>query len=157
MSGPERVLLMLEGAGMEAVLERAGRFVPASGIDDPAGFAVSEAGRAIRAVVLAGAKPLPEWVWALPGLGLIACIGVGYDGIDLERARRQGIAVTAGRGVNDADVADMAIGLLLAVVRNIARGDRAVRAGTWTGLPCGSRSRRRRSWPGSSRVTRMPW
>jgi hydroxypyruvate reductase len=142
MSAPaEPILLMLEGAGMEAVLGRAGRFVPAGAIADPAGFAASEAGRAIRAVVVAGAKPLPDWVWALPALGLIACVGVGHDGIDLDRARHRGIAVTAGRGVNDADVADMAIGLLLAVVRHIARGDRAVRAGAWTGLPALDRAR----------------
>jgi len=142
MSAPlAPVLLMLEGAGMEAVLDGVCRIVPASGIGDREGLPASEAGRAIRAVVLAGAAPLPDWVWALPRLGLIACIGVGYDGIDIERAQRRGIAVTAGRGVNDADVADMAIGLLLAVVRHIARGDRAVRAGAWTGLPALERAR----------------
>jgi lactate dehydrogenase-like 2-hydroxyacid dehydrogenase len=47
-----------------------------------------------------GPIPPEEWMWHLPGLRMIACMGVGYDGVDLSRAHMKGITVTAGRGVN---------------------------------------------------------
>jgi lactate dehydrogenase-like 2-hydroxyacid dehydrogenase len=137
----EPVLLALEGAGLERVLADFCRVVPASQIGDPTVFRAGELGSAIRAVVVTGAAPLPDWMWELPKLALIACVGVGYDGIDIKRACYRDIAVTAGRGVNDEDVADMALGLLLAVVRHIAQGDRAVRAGAWKTLPALARAR----------------
>jgi lactate dehydrogenase-like 2-hydroxyacid dehydrogenase len=140
-NGRETVLLVLEGAGLEKGLAALCDVVPLSTIEDGPAFAASEAGRAVQAVVVAGAAPLAEWMWDLPGLGLIACVGVGYNGIDLERARRRGIAVTAGQGVNDDDVADMAVALVLAVVRHVALGDRIVRAGEWTKLPMLARAR----------------
>lgn len=49
----------------------------------------------------------------------------------MSSARGRGIQVTTGRGANDEDVTDMAVGLLIAAVRDIGRGDRLVRAGEW--------------------------
>jgi lactate dehydrogenase-like 2-hydroxyacid dehydrogenase len=67
----------------------------------------------------------------LPALEIIAIHGVGYDGIDLAATRARGIAVTTTPDVLTDDVADLAIGLMLAVQRRIVANDRAVRDGGW--------------------------
>jgi lactate dehydrogenase-like 2-hydroxyacid dehydrogenase len=77
----------------------------------------------------------PEIMDALPGLGLIACYGTGYEGVDLAAANARGIAVTHGRGVNAASVADHAMALVLATVRRVGQGDRLIREGRWTSHP----------------------
>ena len=67
----------------------------------------------------------------LPALEIVAIHGVGHDGIDLAAARARGVAVTTTPDVLTDDVADLAIGLMLAVQRRIAANDRAVRDGGW--------------------------
>lgn len=67
----------------------------------------------------------------LPKLEIVACYGVGTDAIDLGYARSKGIRVTNTPDVLTADVADMGIALLLAVARQIPRGDTYVRDGSW--------------------------
>lgn len=68
---------------------------------------------------------------ALPRLEMIACYGVGTDAIDLERARARNIRVSNTPEVLTKDVADMALGLILAVLRRIPQGDAYVRSGQW--------------------------
>jgi len=68
----------------------------------------------------------------LPQLALIACLGAGYEGVDLDAAGTRGIPVTCARGANAATVADHAIGLMLAVMRDIPARDAAVRAGMFS-------------------------
>ncbi|PZO74232.1 MAG: dihydrofolate reductase [Sphingomonas taxi] len=68
----------------------------------------------------------------LPALEIIAIHGVGYDGIDLAATKARGIAVTTTPDVLTDDVADLAIGLMLAVQRRIVANDRAVRDGGWS-------------------------
>ena len=91
-----------------------------------------EARDTIEAMVVAGEfpvdKPLAE---GLPRLSLISCFTVGYDGVDLEWARARGLKVTHSPHVNHEDVADHAMGLILAAWRRIAQGDRQLRAGEW--------------------------
>ncbi len=67
----------------------------------------------------------------LPGLKLIACFSVGLDSVDLVAARERGIAVTNTPDVLTDDVADLAIGLILATARRIAAADHFVRTGRW--------------------------
>ena len=89
------------------------------------------AGR-IRAVVTTGALGLKRAdMDALPALEIIAVNGVGLDGIDLDAARARGIAVTTTPNVLTDDVADVALGLLLASARHIVLLDRFVRDGAW--------------------------
>jgi lactate dehydrogenase-like 2-hydroxyacid dehydrogenase len=86
----------------------------------------------VRAIVHAGEVVLTrEFLSGLPALGLIACVSVGYDGIDVAWCRANGIEVTHARGLNAEDVADHAIGMLLAAWRNIPALDRTVREGRW--------------------------
>jgi lactate dehydrogenase-like 2-hydroxyacid dehydrogenase len=68
----------------------------------------------------------------LPKLEIVACYGVGTDAIDLAYARAHNIRVTNTPDVLTADVADLAVGLLLAAARQIPRADTYVRDGSWT-------------------------
>jgi lactate dehydrogenase-like 2-hydroxyacid dehydrogenase len=79
----------------------------------------------------------------LPALEIISVNGVGYDRIDLDAVRARGVRVTTTLDVLTDDVADLAIGLMLAVDRRIAFNDRAVRAGGWN-VPLGRRTSGRR-------------
>jgi lactate dehydrogenase-like 2-hydroxyacid dehydrogenase len=76
-------------------------------------------------------------VEALPKLRLIACFGnphgVGTD--DRAAAAERGVTVTNTPDSITSVVADLAMGLVLAVMRRIAEGDRFVRAGKWTAGP----------------------
>ena len=72
-----------------------------------------------------------ELILNLPALEVISCYGVGVDAIDLGAAKERGIVVTTTPDVLTDDVADMAIALLLASVREILVGDRFVRSGKW--------------------------
>ncbi|QYC10902.1 2-hydroxyacid dehydrogenase [Brevundimonas nasdae] len=92
-----------------------------------------EAAHDIRVMVVAGEYPLDKaLIEQLPNLSLIACFTSGYDGIDIEWCRARGLPVTHAPGVNHEDVADHALGLILAARRQIASGDRQVRSGEWT-------------------------
>ena len=68
---------------------------------------------------------------ALPKLKIVAVFGVGYDGVDVGYARQHGIRVTNTPGVLSDEVADLAVGLLIAVRRRIVAADRFVRTGGW--------------------------
>ncbi|WP_313574773.1 2-hydroxyacid dehydrogenase [Brevundimonas sp.] len=92
-----------------------------------------EAAHDIRALIVAGEFELDKaLIERLPNLSLIACFTAGYDGIDVEWCRARGLPVTHAPGVNHEDVADHAIGLILAARRQIAEGDRTIRAGGWS-------------------------
>lgn len=64
-------------------------------------------------------------------LRVIARYGVGTDRIDLEAATRHGIVVANTPGANSAAVAELAVGLMLALARHIPQGNQAVRRGEW--------------------------
>jgi len=75
-------------------------------------------------------RPVTEEVLAgAPRLRLVQKIGVGVDTIDLEAARRRGVAVANMPGTNTQAVAEAALMLMLAALRNLAGLDRACRAG----------------------------
>ncbi len=67
----------------------------------------------------------------LPKLEIVACYGVGTDAIDLAYARAHNIRVTNTPDVLTNDVADLAVGLLLASARQIPSADTYVRDGSW--------------------------
>jgi lactate dehydrogenase-like 2-hydroxyacid dehydrogenase len=67
----------------------------------------------------------------LPKLKTIAHFGVGYDTVDVTAARGRKVAVTNTPDVLTDEVADLALGLLLATIRRIPQGDRYVREGKW--------------------------
>ena len=64
-------------------------------------------------------------------LRMIQKWGIGYDRIDVEAARRLGIALAITAGSNAGPVAELSIALMLAVYRRIPYVDRALRQGLW--------------------------
>jgi lactate dehydrogenase-like 2-hydroxyacid dehydrogenase len=101
---------------------------------DDALAALGETRNDIRALVTMGTiGASAELIDALPALGLVLCIGSGYERVDLAAARRRGVAVANGPGMNSACVADLAMGLVIAAVRQVVDGDRFARTGTWSG------------------------
>ncbi|KAL0441523.1 UNVERIFIED_CONTAM: Hydroxyphenylpyruvate reductase [Sesamum radiatum] len=86
----------------------------------------------IRAVVgnaTAGADA--KLIDALPKLEIVSSFSVGLDKIDLTKCKEKGIRVTNTPDVLTDDVADLAIGLMLAVLRRICECDKYVRRGEW--------------------------
>ena len=89
-------------------------------------------GTAIRAVVTGGHLGLANELAAqLPALEIVAINGVGYDKVDLAQAEALGFRVTNTPDVLTDDVADLAIGLAIALLRRIPQADRHVRDGRW--------------------------
>ncbi len=64
---------------------------------------------------------------------LIANFGVGFNHIDINAAKAQGIAVTNTPGVLTDATAEIAMTLLLTSARRTAEGERLVRSGGWHG------------------------
>ena len=82
---------------------------------------------------IAGTGPITaEHLDAAPALQIVARYGVGVDAVDLAAAAERGVLVTNTPGANTSAVADHALALMLAALRDVASGDRAVRAGQWT-------------------------
>ncbi len=90
----------------------------------------------VRGIATSGHKGASAGLIArLPKLEVIACFGVGVDAIDLKAAAARGIPVTNTPDVLTDEVADLAIGLMLASSRRLPQGDRFVRAGKWLDGP----------------------
>lgn len=64
-------------------------------------------------------------------LQVIARYGVGVDRVDVEAATKRGIVVANTPGANSVAVAELAIGLMLALGRQICQADQATRCGEW--------------------------
>ncbi|MDB5892494.1 MAG: hydroxyacid dehydrogenase [Rhodoferax sp.] len=89
-------------------------------------------GAAVRAVLTNGATGLTAAeVDAMPVLEVVCALGVGFENIDVAHCKARGIAVANGAGTNDDCVADHAMALLLAAVRNVRWLDQQCRAGVW--------------------------
>jgi glyoxylate reductase len=65
--------------------------------------------------------------WAGPQLRVVANYAVGVDNVDLEAARRRGIVVANTPDVLTHATAELAMALMLALLRRLAEGDRFVR------------------------------
>jgi len=66
-----------------------------------------------------------------PKLEIVSTFGVGYDHIDANYARDHNIVVTNTPDVLTEEVADIAMGLLIATLREFIKADRYVRSGLW--------------------------
>ena len=89
--------------------------------------------------IVAGLEPYTADVLANApsSLKAICRFGVGYDSVDVAAAKAKNIAVTNTPGTNSDAVADLAIGMMIAIARHIPQGDKSVRDGSWnryTGL-----------------------
>ena len=86
----------------------------------------------VRAIATGGHSPTDAaFMRRFPKLEIVANFGVGYDNVDAAWAGRHGIIVTNTPGVLDEEVADTALGLILATVRQLPAAERHLRAGRW--------------------------
>lgn len=85
--------------------------------------------------MIAGVEPLTEAVFAAnPQLEVISRCGTGFDSIDRVAAARHGIKLLNTPDAPATAVAELTLGLILAVLRRIAEADRNVRSGKWQAL-----------------------
>ncbi|WP_394654082.1 2-hydroxyacid dehydrogenase [uncultured Sphingomonas sp.] len=133
---------------LEAALARRGTVIRWHELDDALRSAwLAEHASDVRVVATGGHIGCPTSLMTrLPKLALVAINGVGYDKVDLEVAHHHGVAVTTTPDVLTDDVADLAIGLVIALLRDLPRADRFVREGAWLAgnLPLGRRVSGRR-------------
>lgn len=84
--------------------------------------------------LIAGLEPLNARVLdAAPSLKAIARVGIGLDTVDLAAAKARGIEVFNTPEPPAQAVAELTIGHILGMLRNISRVDRAIRLGEWKG------------------------
>jgi D-3-phosphoglycerate dehydrogenase/(S)-sulfolactate dehydrogenase len=80
-------------------------------------------------------KVTEELINVAKNLKVIARAGVGLDNIDVKAADRAGVVVVAGLGANALSVAELTLGLALALRRHIAKHDFATKSGKWVRTP----------------------
>src|SRR3569623_2132249 len=84
-----------------------------------------------RVRAIAGGNVSAELMDQLPKLELIANFGVGYDTIDTNAAKARNIRVTNTPDVLNDAVAEITIGLMIALARRIPQAHQFVRDGNW--------------------------
>jgi hydroxypyruvate reductase len=137
---PEILVLVPIYAPALAALEREFAVHKLWAAKDPDALVKELSGR-VRAVVTSGSSGIESRLFeALPRLEIIGCFGTPRGTVDLVLAKHRGVAVTNTPDSITDDVADLAMGLMVAVMRRIAEADRFVRAGRWLSglLPPGS-------------------
>lgn len=123
LQGENPVLEALRAAGYEPVVHPPGG--PASR-DELRGYLQGAVG------MIAGMDRIDDELLAeFPDLRVISRFGVGYDAIDVAAATRHGVTVTYIPDAMVESVADLTLGLMLAVARRIPELDRSVKAGEW--------------------------
>ncbi|KAJ4838077.1 hypothetical protein Tsubulata_040843, partial [Turnera subulata] len=88
--------------------------------------------QSVKAMLAHGRSPLTaNTLRLLPSLRLIITPSAGLNHIDLQECKRRGISMAGAGDVFSDDVADMAVGLLIDLLRKISAADRYVRQGLW--------------------------
>jgi lactate dehydrogenase-like 2-hydroxyacid dehydrogenase len=98
---------------------------------DPEDF-VARHGPTIRGIA-GGAKKKMDgaWLGQFPKLEFVSNFGVGYDGVDAAWCGKNSIIVSNTPDVLTDEVADLALGLLLATIRQLPQADAYLRRGEW--------------------------
>jgi D-3-phosphoglycerate dehydrogenase len=92
----------------------------------------------VVALLTAGTLVTEHDLERYPRLRVVAEFGTGYDGIDLDAARRLGIAVTNVAGYCSEEVADHTLALALHLVRRVRSLAEQARDGRWASVDTGS-------------------
>jgi len=83
-------------------------------------------------ILIAGTEPITARVLdAAPQLQLIARVGIGLDNVDLQAARKRGIAITYTPDAPAPAVAELTVGLMIDLLRGISRADRLMHGKQW--------------------------
>lgn len=130
MAKPFRVLLYedMHQAGIKVLAEVADLVMAPSLNED----VLVELARDVNAIIIrANGRISARIIEAARDLKVIGRHGVGLDGIDLEAAKARGIPVVYTPDANTESVAEQCVGFMLAVSKQIARADKAIRQGRW--------------------------
>jgi D-3-phosphoglycerate dehydrogenase len=82
-------------------------------------------------VVRSATKVTADLIAAAGSLRVIARAGTGVDNVDVPAASARGIVVMNAPGANSISVAELAMGLMLALARHLAAADAAMKQGKW--------------------------
>ena len=82
-------------------------------------------------IVRSATKVTAPLIAAAPRLRVIARAGTGVDNVDIPAASARGIVVMNAPGANSVSVAELAIGLVLALARHVPAADAAMKQGKW--------------------------
>lgn len=105
-------------------------------VTDHAEF-LAEQGKNIKGIVTRGDIGVTNEVLALlPEVQIISIFGVGTDAVDLDYTRERNIIVTTTPGVLTDDVADTALGLIIATSRRFYQASQFLRAGSGRMAAC---------------------
>ena len=114
---------LLESAGLTFVINPLGRKLRPEEVAGVIGDAD---------VVIAGTEPITAQVMdACPNLKAICRVGIGLDSVDLLAARQRNILVSYTPDGPSPAVAELTIGLMIDLLREITKADRDIRAGVW--------------------------
>jgi D-3-phosphoglycerate dehydrogenase len=129
-AGDPTPLEVMKSAGVELATNPIGRRLKATEVAEVvAGFPV----------VIAGTEPITaDAMAACRSLKGICRVGIGLDSVDLVAARRLGIAVSYTPDGPSPAVAELAIGLIIDLLRGVGVADRSMRGGGWE-RPAGAR------------------
>lgn len=117
----EKGIDVLKKAGIELLFE-----------NEPPEDILAKSVRGVHGLIVRS-KPLVtrRVIEAADSLLVIARAGVGVDNIDVEAARARGIEIITAPEASTQSVAELAVGLMIAVSRKIAFCDRRIRGGEW--------------------------
>jgi D-3-phosphoglycerate dehydrogenase / 2-oxoglutarate reductase len=101
--------------------------------------------QSVVALLTGSSRISGEDVRSYPRLRVISEFGTGYDGIDLDAARENGIAVTNVAGYCTDEVADHTLALALNLTRRVETLSEQARRGQWASVDTGSVHRSRDS------------
>ena len=82
-------------------------------------------------IVRSATQVTASLIEAAPKLRVIARAGTGVDNVDVPAATARGILVMNAAGANSVSVAELAIGLMLALARPMAAADASMKRGEW--------------------------
>jgi D-3-phosphoglycerate dehydrogenase len=82
-------------------------------------------------IVRSATKVTAALIAAAPTLRAIARAGTGVDNVDVPAASARGIVVMNAPGANSISVAELAMGLILAMARHLPAADAAMKQGKW--------------------------
>ncbi len=82
-------------------------------------------------IVRSATKVTAPLIAAAPRLRVIARAGTGVDNVDVAEASARGIVVMNAPGANSVSVAELALGLILALARHLSAADAAMKQGKW--------------------------
>ena len=115
---------------MQAEIDR--RFTP---IHHPDPQAPAPAGN-FQAILVRSNTKLPEaLVKQIPSIRMVATCGVGYDNLPLDYLKAQGIKASNTPGVLNDAVCELAIGMMLALLRKLPEAQEYVKSTAWSKAP----------------------